>query len=75
MFENTIVSSDGKALCIFVPIEAKNMSYRISQQVQGILTKHSGSEEYYITGLPVAEDTFGGLYEGHQRLVYPLRGA
>ena len=59
LFYGTMVSEDGKALCIYVPIKAKNMSYRISQEIKRIISKYPGDEKYYITGLPVAEDTFG----------------
>ncbi len=59
LFKGTMVSEDGKALCIYVPIKAKNISYRVSQEIKKIISKYSGDEKYYITGLPVAEDTFG----------------
>ncbi len=59
MFYGTMVSEDGKALCIYVPIKAKNLSYKISKQIKKIISEYKGNEKYYITGLPVAEDTFG----------------
>ncbi len=59
MFYGTMVSEDGKALCIYVPIKAKNLSYKVSKAIQKIISKYKGNERYYITGLPVAEDTFG----------------
>jgi len=59
LFYGTIISEDGKALCIYIPIKAKNLSYMISRQIREITRGLQGSEKYYITGLPVAEDTFG----------------
>ncbi|MBD3264602.1 MAG: MMPL family transporter [Candidatus Omnitrophica bacterium] len=59
LFNGTMVSEDGKALCIYVPIEKKDMSYRISREIYNIIEPLKGEEKYYITGLPVAEDTFG----------------
>ena len=59
MFYGTIVSEDGKAVCVYVPIEAKNKSYRISREIREIIKENKGEEKYYITGLPIAEDTFG----------------
>lgn len=59
MFYGTMVSEDGRALCVYIPIKKKNTSYRISQEVRSIIAKYPGEENYYITGLPVAEDTFG----------------
>lgn len=59
MFYGTIISENGKALCIYIPIEAKDQSYRISREIKDLVKGYKGNEKYYITGLPVAEDTFG----------------
>jgi len=59
MLDGTLVSEDGKALCLYIPIERKDMSYRISKEIQSIIKDYKGAEKYHITGLPVAEDTFG----------------
>jgi len=56
---DSLVSNDGKAATIYVPIVDKNESYRISQQIRDFLSQLSTINEYHITGLPVAEDTFG----------------
>lgn len=59
LFYGTIISENGKALCLYIPIKAKNMSYRISREIRSITDGYKGEEKYYITGLPVANDTFG----------------
>lgn len=59
MFRNTLVSEDGKAAAIYVPIEKKELSHEISQEIQAIIDRLPTGDEYHITGLPVAEDTFG----------------
>ncbi|MFA6636556.1 MAG: MMPL family transporter [Candidatus Omnitrophota bacterium] len=59
MFDGTVVSEDGKAICIYVPVEEKDQSYRISREIREIIKEYGGEENYHITGLPVAEDTFG----------------
>lgn len=59
LLEDTLVSGDGRAAAIYVPIESKDLSYRISNQIAGIAERIGGSEAVHITGLPVAEDTFG----------------
>ncbi len=59
MFYGTIVSEDAKAVCIYVPIESKDQSYRISREIKKIVGSLGGEEKYHIAGLPVAEDTFG----------------
>lgn len=59
MFQNTLVSADGKAAAIYVPIEKKELSHEISDKIQSIVNQLPPGDEYHITGLPVAEDTFG----------------
>ncbi|MFC1855680.1 RND family transporter [Thermodesulfobacteriota bacterium] len=59
MFENLMISSDEKAFAIFIPIESKDMSYRIATTIEEIADTHLKGEKHYVTGLPVAEDTFG----------------
>ncbi|MDH5433071.1 MAG: MMPL family transporter [Gammaproteobacteria bacterium] len=56
---NSLVSGDEKAATIYVPIIDKNESYRISNQISEKVKSLSNANQYYITGLPVAEDTFG----------------
>ncbi len=55
----TMVSEDGQALALYLPITSKDLSYQIYQQLLGKIETLEGAEKYYITGLPVAEDTFG----------------
>jgi predicted RND superfamily exporter protein len=55
----TLVSEDGKAICIYLPLTSKDLSYRVSSALKKKIATFNGSEKYHITGLPVAEDTFG----------------
>lgn len=59
LLDNTLVSSDGKAAAILVPIQQKSMSYRISQQIQAAIADLHVDDQFHLAGLPVAEDTFG----------------
>lgn len=59
LFYDTLISGDAKALCIYIPIQEKKLSYRVSKSIQKILKKYPGAEKYYVTGLPLAEDAFG----------------
>ena len=61
ILQGTVFSEDGKAACLYLPLTSKDLSYRVYTALNKELTdtKYSGDEEYYITGLPVAEDTFG----------------
>jgi len=57
--KGTLVSDDGKAICLYLPLTSKDLSYRVYAKLREKIATLSGDEEYYITGLPVAEDTFG----------------
>jgi hypothetical protein len=55
----TLVSEDGRAAGIYVPVVEKKESHRIAAEIASFVGTLDGSDRYFITGLPVAEDTFG----------------
>ena len=57
--QGTLLSEDGKAVCLYLPLTNKDLSYEISSRLREKIATLGGDEKYYITGLPVAEDTFG----------------
>lgn len=60
MLRGTVVSEDGDSVALYVPIESKDQSHRISEEIEAIIAGFGdNTDEFYITGLPVAEDTFG----------------
>ena len=60
LLKNTLVSEDNQAAGIYIPIVAKDESHRISQEIEALIAQlPAGRDEFHITGLPVAEDTFG----------------
>ncbi|MHC4499645.1 MAG: efflux RND transporter permease subunit [Planctomycetota bacterium] len=59
LLAGTLVSEDGRAICLYLPLTSKDLSYRVYKDLRGEIAKYAGDEEYHITGLPVAEDTFG----------------
>ena len=59
LLNGTLVSEDGKALAIYIPIKSKDLSYEYSMRLKEQISKFSSNDSYYISGLPVAEDTFG----------------
>jgi predicted RND superfamily exporter protein len=71
---NTLVSEDGRAAAVYVPIESKDLSYPISLEIQEIASALSGDNQYHITGLPVAEDTFGVQMFKQMAVSAPLAG-
>jgi hypothetical protein len=56
---DTVVSGDGKAAAIYVPVRSKDLSYALSRQIEALTDDLATGDDYHITGLPVAEDTFG----------------
>ena len=59
LLKGTLVSENGKAICLYLPLTSKDLSHRVYKALNTETAKFSGDEEYHITGLPVAEDTFG----------------
>ncbi|MFW6163074.1 MAG: efflux RND transporter permease subunit, partial [Planctomycetota bacterium] len=59
LFNGTLVSEDGKAVCIYLPLTSKDLSSRVYAALTEKIATLEGPEEYHITGLPVAEDVFG----------------
>ncbi|UTW01745.1 MMPL family transporter [Amphritea atlantica] len=74
LLNNTLVSGDGNAAGIYIPITQKSESYRISGLIQTEIGKLSGNNQYYISGLPVAEDTFGVEMFIQMAISAPLAG-
>jgi hypothetical protein len=59
LLKGTIISEDGKAICLYLPLTSKDLSHRVYIRLKEKIAEFKGDEEYHITGLPVAEDTFG----------------
>ncbi|WP_223789478.1 efflux RND transporter permease subunit [Marinicella meishanensis] len=74
LLQNTMVSEDLKAASIYVPIADKNESHRIATEIQTIIAGVGSTDEYHITGLPVAEDTFGYQMFIQMGISAPLAG-
>lgn len=60
----TLISEDGKAIAIYLPITSKTLSYKISAALKDYASQWAegsdeGGDQIFVTGLPVAEDTFG----------------
>ena len=50
----TLVSEDGRALAIYVPLTDKHLSYRVGTALKERIATYAGTEKYHITGLPIA---------------------
>jgi len=59
LFRGTMVSEDGRAICVYLPLTAKHYSYQVYTKLNEKIAGFTGDDQFHITGLPVAEDTFG----------------
>ncbi len=59
LLKGRMFSEDGKAMCIYLPLTDKHLSYRIYNELQQKTAELSGREVYHIAGLPVAEVAIG----------------
>lgn len=59
LLNGTLVSEDGKAIALYLPLTSKDLSYRVRQALLDEVANWPDEDRIYITGLPVAEDTFG----------------
>ncbi|NND43990.1 MAG: MMPL family transporter, partial [Xanthomonadales bacterium] len=75
LLQDTLVSGDGKAAAVYVPIASKDLSYPLAQEIQALTEQlEAPGTEFYITGLPVAEDTFGHDMFVQMGISAPLAG-
>lgn len=70
----TLMSEDGRAAAIYVPLERKDASRRIASEIEEIVAGFDGGEQYHVTGLPVAEDTFGAEMFKQMGIAAPAAG-
>ncbi len=59
MLDGTMTGDDGQALAIYLPITHKAISWSVRRDILEFTRDWPASERVHITGLPVAEDTFG----------------
>lgn len=71
---NTLVSESNRAFAIYVPIVDKNQTYRIAETIRKQIETLNSKDEWYITGLPVAEDQFGYEMFVQMGISAPLAG-
>ncbi len=68
-----LASKDGRAVAVYLPIRAKDQSYRIAREIESVLKQELlPGETYHVAGLPIAEDTFGHEMFVQMALIAPL---
>ncbi|MEZ4270429.1 MAG: MMPL family transporter [Myxococcota bacterium] len=60
---------------MYVPIVARPQNHRIAEEIRAVIAGMQGEEKYFITGLPVAEDTFGVEMFEQMAITAPAAGA
>ncbi len=71
---DSLVSGDGQAATIYVPIASKDLSHPLSREIRAMIDELDTDDEWHITGLPVAEDTFGHDMFVQMGISAPLAG-
>ncbi|MCC5848253.1 MAG: MMPL family transporter [Verrucomicrobia bacterium] len=59
LYRDTLLSENRKALGIYLPIVGKEFSFNLATLVETLTADWPEEDQVYITGLPVAQDTFG----------------
>lgn len=75
MFSERLISKDARVTAIYVPLEHGNDGRNVVPLVQKLVAAQGGPEEYYITGDPVVQETFGLQMFGAMGILGPLSGA
>jgi len=55
----TLVSEDGEAIALYIPIKSKNISYKVSELLKQKASELNMKDDIFVTGLPIAQDQFG----------------
>ncbi len=74
IFLNRIISPDGKATAIYIPIEPTANGKEIADRIRGLLPTESSGDKFYLAGDPVARDTFGAEMFRQMGLFSPIAG-
>jgi len=74
LFVGRFISSDGKAVAIFIPIEPAANGKEIADKIRALLPKNPGKNNFYLAGDPVARDTFGTEMFRQMGLFSPITG-
>ena len=74
LFLNRIVSEDGKATAIYVPLERGVNGKAVADRIRGIVRNENAPERFYVAGDPVARDTFGSEMFKLMAIFAPIAG-
>jgi len=69
-----LASPDGRAVALYIPLEEKKFAFPVGEEIKAAMAEIGGFTNYYITGLPVAQETFGKEMFKQMGLSAPLAG-
>ncbi len=72
LLKDQMVSRDGKALCLYLPLTDKLLSYRVYEELNKKIGQLGGDDQYHIAGLPVAESAVGVEMFNQMTVAAPL---
>jgi len=58
LLNGSLVSDDGQSVALYIPITSKGISYKVAEMLRERIATYKGSEKFFITGMPIAQDTF-----------------
>jgi hypothetical protein len=73
-FLNRIISPDGKATAIYIPIEPTTNGKEIADRIRKLLPERSNGDKFFLAGDPIARDTFGAEMFRQMGLFSPIAG-
>ena len=74
VFLNRIISPDGKATAIYIPVEPTANGKEIADRIRKLLPERSDGDQFSLAGDPVARDTFGAEMFRQMGLFSPIAG-
>jgi len=57
-FEGSLISDDMKSIAMYIPVSSKGISFYLKKLMEKEIAGFNGNDAFFITGIPVAEDTF-----------------
>ena len=74
MLRGKLAAADGSVVAIYVPLVEKKQAHAVGTAIRAELARIGGFGDYHITGLPVAQDTFGKEMFKQMGVSAPLAG-
>lgn len=72
MLTGMMGSKDGRAICLYLPLTDKLLSYKVFTALNRKIESFGNTETYHITGLPVAEGAVGVEMFTEMKVASPL---